>query len=97
HIYTLSLHDALPIYNGKGFPAQILKDISHNPLDDVKNGGIGIYNVNKRLISLLGETSRLTIRNLPSGGSEVFFSIPRKNRLERQDRKSTRLNSSHVS
>jgi len=70
--------------NGKGFPAQILKDISHNPLDDVKNGGIGIYNVNKRLISLLGETSRLTIRNLPSGGSEVFFSIPRKNRLERQ-------------
>ena len=70
--------------NGKGFPTDILKDVSHKPLEDVKNGGIGIYNVNKRLIRLLGKGSGLTIRNLPGGGSEVFFYIPRKNHLERQ-------------
>ena len=70
--------------NGKGFPTHILKDVSHKPLEDVSNGGIGIYNVNQRLISLLGNASKLTIRNLPSGGSEVFFSIPRTNHLERQ-------------
>lgn len=70
--------------NGKGFPTHILKDVSHKPLEEVKNGGIGIYNVNQRLISLLGNASKLTIRNLPSGGSEVFFSIPRNGHLERQ-------------
>src|SRR5699024_2602481 len=60
------------------------KDYTTERLQDVENGGIGIYNVNKRLIRLLGKGSGLTIRNLPGGGSEVFFYIPRKNHLERQ-------------
>ncbi|WP_405099677.1 LytS/YhcK type 5TM receptor domain-containing protein [Oceanobacillus sp. FSL H7-0719] len=70
--------------NGRGFPRNILKDVSHKPLVDVKNGGIGIYNVNQRLISLLGDASRLKINNLPGGGSEVLFQIPRRNHMERQ-------------
>jgi len=70
--------------NGRGFPSHILKEVSHKPLTDVKNGGVGIYNVNQRLISLLGDASRLEIRNLPSGGSEVSFRIPQKSHLERQ-------------
>ncbi|PAV29640.1 sensor histidine kinase [Virgibacillus profundi] len=70
--------------NGCGFPESILDLVSHIPLSDIKNGGTGIYNVNKRLISLLGESAKLDIRNLPEGGSEVLFSIPEQIQMERQ-------------
>ncbi|OZU87555.1 sensor histidine kinase [Virgibacillus indicus] len=70
--------------NGRGFPDSILDLVSHQPLAGIKNGGTGIYNVNKRLISLLGEPARLTIRNLPDEGSEVFFTIPERIQMERQ-------------
>lgn len=62
--------------NGCGFPKQLMHLVGNKALTNKKDGGTGIYNVNQRLISLLGELSRLRIRNLPSGGSEVFFSIP---------------------
>ncbi|MFS0671701.1 LytS/YhcK type 5TM receptor domain-containing protein [Ornithinibacillus sp. 179-J 7C1 HS] len=62
--------------NGCGFPKHILPLVSHKPLVDNQNGGTGIYNVNQRLIHLIGESARLHIQNLPSGGSEVSFSIP---------------------
>jgi two-component system sensor histidine kinase LytS len=38
--------------------------------------GIGIYNINQRLISLFGPEARLTIANLPEGGCRIYFSIP---------------------
>ncbi|MCG5104936.1 LytS/YhcK type 5TM receptor domain-containing protein [Oceanobacillus alkalisoli] len=70
--------------NGDGFAEHILKDAGHKPLSKDKSGGIGIYNVNQRLISLLGESAKLTIQNLPAGGSEVYFQIPRLNQMERK-------------
>lgn len=71
--------------NGKGFPAGTINRLRDVPLEDMNDGGIGIYNVNVRLCRLLGQRSKLTIRNLPGGGSEVFFTIPRKSQLEREE------------
>ena len=58
------------------FLQHILSIVSLQPLESDHNGGTGIYNVNQRLVHLLGESARLHIRNLVSGGSEVKFSIP---------------------
>lgn len=62
--------------NGCGFPEDILKRVAREQLTENKDGGTGLYNVNQRLVRLLGESACLHIRNLPSGGSEVFFIIP---------------------
>ncbi|MED4202474.1 LytS/YhcK type 5TM receptor domain-containing protein [Neobacillus mesonae] len=64
--------------NGCGFPEEILAEVTTKPLTEHQNSGIGLYNVNKRLISLLGEEAKLHVRNLPSGGSEISFQIPLK-------------------
>lgn len=69
--------------NGKGFTEEVLQDIGQKPFKSEKSGGIGIYNVNQRLISLLGEASHLTIRNRNEGGSEVFFCIPGNKQVKR--------------
>lgn len=68
--------------NGCGFPKHILPQVSHMPLVGEKNGGTGIYNVNQRLVHLIGETARLHIMNLAHGGSEVKFSIPIPNQMK---------------
>lgn len=65
--------------NGSGFPDEILSVASLYPLASQHKNSTGIYNVNQRLVHLLGESSRLYIRNLPEGGSEVKFSIPTPN------------------
>lgn len=67
--------------NGCGFPKHILPQVSHKPLVGVNNGGTGIFNVNQRLVHLIGETARLHIKNHPEGGSEVKFSIPIPNQM----------------
>ncbi|MDY0323862.1 MAG: hypothetical protein RBR24_07625, partial [Candidatus Carbobacillus sp.] len=41
-----------------------------------KGSGIGLYNVNQRLIRLFGPQAELMLRNLPEGGGEVMFTIP---------------------
>lgn len=68
--------------NGSGFPKHILPLISHKPLINNQNGGTGLYNVNQRLVHLLGDSAGLHVRNLPGGGSEVTFSIPIPNQME---------------
>ncbi|WP_042356806.1 LytS/YhcK type 5TM receptor domain-containing protein [Bacillus rubiinfantis] len=62
--------------NGCGFPQELVKEVTTRPLTENQNSGIGLYNVNQRLISLLGEEAKLHIKNLASGGSEVSFQIP---------------------
>ncbi|MDY0395852.1 LytS/YhcK type 5TM receptor domain-containing protein [Virgibacillus halophilus] len=64
--------------NGCGFSEEILNTVTKRPLTKETNHGTGLYNVNQRLISLLGEDAKLLIRNLPGKGSEVRFSIPAK-------------------
>jgi two-component system sensor histidine kinase LytS len=70
--------------NGAGFPEHILANAGQTPLQGIKNGGTGMYNVNQRLVRLLGYSAQLAIRNLPEGGSEVFFTIPGTTEMERQ-------------
>lgn len=64
--------------NGVGFKEEKLAKIfNRQPINtENDNGGIGLYNVNQRLISLLGDDSCLHFENLPSKGSKVFFTIP---------------------
>lgn len=64
--------------NGCGFEPEILEMVTKSPLTDDPDHGTGLYNVNQRLVSLLGEDAELKIRNLPGKGSEVSFSIPIK-------------------
>src|SRR5690625_2728265 len=60
--------------NGCGFKEDILKRVTKE--STTSDGGTGLYNVNKRLISLLGKEAELQINNLPDCGSEVAFNIP---------------------
>ncbi|GIO22122.1 LytS/YhcK type 5TM receptor domain-containing protein [Oceanobacillus sp. J11TS1] len=62
--------------NGRGFPEEILPQAGEVVFTEKQHGGTGLYNVNQRLINLLGEKARLHVRNLPAGGSEVCFTIP---------------------
>lgn len=65
--------------NGAGFPESLLQIAGTTSMTNRQNdGGAGLYNVNQRLISLIGESARLHIRNLPERGSEVYFTIPCK-------------------
>ncbi|MGM8213249.1 LytS/YhcK type 5TM receptor domain-containing protein [Virgibacillus sp. W0430] len=62
--------------NGSGFPEDILDRVGNETLTDIKDGGNGLYNVNQRLISLLGQQAQLEITNLSPKGSEISFHIP---------------------
>lgn len=62
--------------NGQGFPDHILLQAGETVLAGKQHGGTGLYNVNQRLINLLGKEARLHVRNLSEGGCEVYFTIP---------------------
>ncbi|MGN7454098.1 LytS/YhcK type 5TM receptor domain-containing protein [Paenibacillus pasadenensis] len=44
------------------------------------SNGLGVYNVNQRLIRLVGAEAALVYENLPEGGSRVTFRLPRARR-----------------
>src|SRR5699024_1082133 len=61
--------------NGKGFDEaklnmSAIEEYAKAEKASIKKGGMGLYNVNQRLVSLLGEDSRLHIENLHDGGSK---------------------------
>jgi two-component system sensor histidine kinase LytS len=64
--------------NGSGFTEETLRKVLEKPLTDKKDSGTGLYNVNRRLVKLLGESAGLSIGNLQEGGSEVSFYVPSK-------------------
>ena len=64
--------------NGCGFSEEVLEIVTKKPINLDSNGGNGLYNVNKRLTSLLGKSAALHIRNLEGKGGEVFFYVPMK-------------------
>ena len=69
-----------PCATTESFPVHLLP-IVQKCLCQAKRG-IGIYNVNQRLVQLLGSEAGLRIRNLPGGGSEVKFFVPKYERLK---------------
>lgn len=68
--------------NGCGFAADILEQVGKTPVPSEKGSGIGLYNVNQRLIGLLGAESQLQVCNRRSGGSEISFRIPDREAAE---------------
>src|SRR5207253_11328262 len=87
HIYTLSLHDALPIYGGRVERAHAREqEVEHGPQgEDVAAGVEGI-------------AARLLRRHVRRGAEELpgARDLRRRHLGDPEDRKSTRLNSSHV-
>ncbi|UJF33949.1 LytS/YhcK type 5TM receptor domain-containing protein [Paenibacillus hexagrammi] len=62
--------------NGAGFPEEHLHVLGDKPVTSKEGNGIGVYNVNQRLIHLFGAEARIQIRNRPEGGSRISFTIP---------------------
>lgn len=69
--------------NGVGIDPKLLDKLGDNPQAGTEGNGIGVYNVNQRLVSLFGSESRLQIANLPSGGCHIRFRLPIDNTMKR--------------
>ncbi|WP_078547739.1 sensor histidine kinase [Litchfieldia alkalitelluris] len=61
--------------NGKGMEKEQLDKIGHTFLPSEKSTGIGLYNVNRRLVMMIGEKSGLVIESQPEQGTTVSFRI----------------------
>ncbi|WP_166241373.1 LytS/YhcK type 5TM receptor domain-containing protein [Paenibacillus turpanensis] len=62
--------------NGEGFPPELLEQLGNAPIQGGESTGLGVHNVNQRLISLFGPEARLRLSNLPEGGARIQFMIP---------------------
>ncbi|MEK3733031.1 MULTISPECIES: LytS/YhcK type 5TM receptor domain-containing protein [Paenibacillus] len=62
--------------NGCGIAPAVLERLGERPLHEAGGSGIGIYNINQRLMSLFGRETRLMIENLAEGGCGISFRIP---------------------
>ncbi|NGQ97468.1 GAF domain-containing protein [Brevibacillus sp. SYP-B805] len=62
--------------NGTGIPPEILDQLGEMPVSRTEGNGIGVHNVNQRLISLFGPDARLRFANRAEGGCQIRFSIP---------------------
>ncbi|PTQ56553.1 MAG: Autolysin sensor kinase [Candidatus Carbobacillus altaicus] len=88
----IELHEEMTVRvrdNGIGFDAEVLTRAGKRLFTRQKGSGIGLYNVNQRLIRLFGPQAELTLLNHPEGGGEVTFTIPiteRHDRLSRDNR-----------
>ncbi|UFJ41495.1 histidine kinase [Brevibacillus humidisoli] len=78
-IYIQQIGDRVQVMiedNGTGIPEDVIRGIGDAPVKSEEGNGIGVYNVNQRLISLFGSDSRLQIKNREEGGCQISFSIP---------------------
>jgi two-component system sensor histidine kinase LytS len=64
--------------NGRGFPEELLPLLGKIPMERKEGNGIGVHNVNQRLISLQGPDAQLHFANRPEGGALITFTIPIK-------------------
>ncbi|WP_134702408.1 LytS/YhcK type 5TM receptor domain-containing protein [Ammoniphilus sp. YIM 78166] len=62
--------------NGSGFSEEMIDQLGHIPVQSQEGNGIGVHNVNQRLISLFGPEAKLHFENKTDGGSRISFSIP---------------------
>jgi two-component system sensor histidine kinase LytS len=62
--------------NGSGVPPEVLENLGKKPIREGAGNGIGVYNVNQRLISLFGTEAAMDIENKASGGCKISFTIP---------------------
>ncbi|WP_134683065.1 LytS/YhcK type 5TM receptor domain-containing protein [Brevibacillus migulae] len=69
--------------NGVGIDPKRLDKLGETPQASTEGNGIGVYNVNQRLVSLFGSESRLQFANLPFGGCQIRFRLPIDNTMKR--------------
>lgn len=62
--------------NGRGIPPEVIHELGKQPVQSRDGNGVGLYNVNQRLIGLLGAASSLHVRNAPEKGCYITFYIP---------------------
>jgi two-component system sensor histidine kinase LytS len=62
--------------NGTGIPADVLAKLGEKPVPSSEGNGLGVYNINQRLISLFGNDARLFVENKAEGGCRFRFSMP---------------------
>ncbi|EXX89143.1 histidine kinase [Paenibacillus darwinianus] len=62
--------------NGRGIEPERMRQLAEKPLPSNENTGIGLYNVNKRLLHTFGESAGLQMDSEPGRGSRFRFLIP---------------------
>ena len=62
--------------NGRGIPPELLPILGSVPMKGGDGNGIGVHNVNSRLVSLMGPGAKLVFSNKPEGGCHITFTIP---------------------
>ncbi len=62
--------------NGCGIPDRLISRLGKQSVISDKGNGTGIYNVNQRLIGLLGDEAGLKIENRTHGGCTISFYLP---------------------
>ncbi|MED4581672.1 LytS/YhcK type 5TM receptor domain-containing protein [Brevibacillus choshinensis] len=62
--------------NGSGVPPNLLQVLGRMPTGSKEGNGIGVHNVNQRLVSLRGPDAQLVFSNKTEGGCLITFSIP---------------------
>src|SRR5207245_11451905 len=90
--FTLSLHDALPIYLGNTAKAEEIfrGAISRNPDNDQYYLSLTLVQLRSKDVSGAEQTLQKGLTRIPSSGKILWG-------MRVRDRKSTRLNSSHGS
>ncbi|WP_456277680.1 histidine kinase [Bacillus sp. AK128] len=62
--------------NGTGIHKNILDRLGHEKVSSKEGNGVGMYNVNQRLLMLIGLKAGLHISNIPEGGASISFFLP---------------------
>ncbi|GIP36905.1 sensor protein LytS [Paenibacillus sp. J31TS4] len=62
--------------NGTGIPEAVRAGLGDKPVQEGKGTGIGVYNVNQRLLALFGPGAGLDIGERPGGGTRIRFAVP---------------------
>lgn len=64
--------------NGKGISPQRLSLLGIHRMESDTGTGVGLYNINRRLLMTFGEEAALTIRSKKELGTAISFKIPKK-------------------
>lgn len=62
--------------NGEGIEKTRIESLLETTVTSEKGTGIGLYNLNERLIKIIGEQSKLSIQSAEMKGTIVSFSVP---------------------
>ncbi len=79
HISLRRRHSQIEVVvedNGAGIDPALIDKLGEAPQASEEGNGIGVYNVNQRLVSLFGPESRLHFENKSEGGCRIRFHFP---------------------